>query len=168
MQAYAQDYARKGFYTGVGGSAAFEDFDIGGLDVDTVAPGVNFKAGYRFLPNFAGEFDFLYVDGWEVEDVIDLTALAFSARGKGYLSTGRIQPYAAVGVGVVEGDASVEVFGVKVSTDETEFAANFGGGVDFYATKNIVLYAEATYYLTTGDLDDFPFIPVNMGFQFRF
>jgi hypothetical protein len=168
----SKDYARSGFYIGGGGSVGVQDFNqqraFGTSDADPVAPGLNAKAGVRFHPQFAAELDFLYLDDWDVENFKDANALAFSAKGKGYLYTGFIQPYVSTGIGFVRGGVPVDTAGPTVSTHETAFTATFGGGFDFYATENIVFYVDTSYYFMTGDLNDFSFIPVNMGVQFRF
>ena len=135
VQAYAQDYARTGAYVGAGGLMAFQDFsDTEGVGVNNaMAPGFNLKAGYHFLPNFAVELDFSYLDHWDVGDVAEASFLTFSTKAKAYLSTGDTQPYINFGIGVVNGEVSPEPFGPETSIDETAYATSFGGGIDFYA-----------------------------------
>ncbi len=168
-QAYAPDYARSGAYVGAGGLMAFQDFsDTEGVGVNNaMAPVFNLKAGYRFLPNFAVELDFSYLDHWDVGDVAEASFLTFSTKAKAYLSTGDTQPYINFGIGMAKGEVSPEPFGPETSIDETAYATSFGGGIDFYAREDIVFYVEAAYYVLDGNLNDFNFIPVTAGIQFR-
>ena len=44
----------------------------------------------------------------------------------------------------------------------------FGGGIDLYATQNVVVSLEADYVLPVGKLEDLNYITVSWGFQYRF
>jgi hypothetical protein len=58
--------------------------------------------------------------------------------------------------------------GLSASGRGTDFAARFGGGIDLYATKHVVLSVEAEYVLPTGDVKDLDYISIGWGFQYRF
>jgi opacity protein-like surface antigen len=147
--------------------------------------GLNTRAGYRFHPRIAAEVQF----EWISEADIDLKGVAFGkdaftlerwtlmANAKGYLGTGIVQPFLLVGLGVmkgqVEGNASRElpdesVVEYRISETDTDFAARFGGGLEVYATENIVINIDATYVLPTGSVNDFDYVSVGWGFQYRF
>ena len=51
---------------------------------------------------------------------------------------------------------------------DANFAMRFGGGIDLYATKNVVVSAQADYLLPFGSLDGFDFLSIGLGLQYRF
>ncbi len=120
------DYSRPGFYLGAGLGLGFEQFDgFGGVDVDT---GVGFDAwaGYRWGPHLAAELQLEYIDRFDLSiggvDVFELETLAFTGNLKGYLMTGRVQPFAVLGIGLLW--AELETLGASAS--DTVFAVRFG------------------------------------------
>ena len=163
------DYDRPGFYLGAGLGLGFEQFeDTGGLDIDT---GIGFDgwAGLRFDPNFAAELQLEYIDRFDtsVGGVdIDGNVLAFTGNLKTYLMTGRVQPFAVIGIGFLW----AEVEGLGASVSDTGFAARFGGGVDLYTYTwpNVSLGATASYVKTAADFDDLDYVSLVLGFQYRF
>ena len=154
------DYARTGVYVGLGGLGAIENFGAGGF---SNGGGVNARVGYRLLPNLAAEGMFEWVGGFSLGPV-DLDAWSLTANAKAFLTTGQIQPYLLVGIGVSQ--AELEAFGVSV--DATDFVARLGGGVDFYLTESWVLDLEVAYILPTGDIDGTDYISIGAGVQYRF
>jgi hypothetical protein len=48
------------------------------------------------------------------------------------------------------------------------FLMRFGGGMDVYATDHLVLNAEASHDLPTGDVLSLRFVPLTLGAQYRF
>jgi opacity protein-like surface antigen len=182
--ASSQDYSRNGIYVGAGILGAsyteIEDELEDGLnalgytvDIDMdPAFGFELYGGYRAHPNFAIEAEFEMVP----EADIDLSGLgtfaeveswALTGNYKWFVLTGRIQPFVLVGIGVLH--AKIEdTVGLGVSESESEFAARFGGGLDFYFTENIVGSAGVTYLLGTGDLDETDYVSFGGGIQYRF
>ncbi len=65
-----------------------------------------------------------------------------------------LTPYGLVGIGVLFPDFAesdiVKNAGLSLETD-TAFAMKFGGGIDFYVTKNIALNFEASYLMAEID-----------------
>jgi len=171
VQAQQPDYSASGPYVGIGFGIGFENFDDDGMDLD-IDPAYGFDAwgGYRFHPNFAGEFQIEYLNGFEVDNIdpfeVKAQLVTFTANAKGYLLTGRWQPFALVGVGMCWQEAWDDFTGESV--DETAFAARFGGGIDFYLTESIALNVNSAYVLPTGDLDGGDYISLVVGAQFRF
>jgi hypothetical protein len=170
-EASGTDPARRGWYVGGGATYAFEQFPDGhGLDVED-SPGFKVLGGYRLHPNLGAELDVDYLHGFDVEvggyDAAHVRGVATTLNGKGYLATGRVQPYGVAGVGglyVAGLDSSLHnVLGVNGG-----FLTRFGGGLDVYATEHVVLNAEATYDLPTGRVSDLRFVPLTIGAQYRF
>jgi len=48
------------------------------------------------------------------------------------------------------------------------FAMRFGGGIDLYATANVVVSLEADYVLPFGNLNSLDYISIGWGLQYRF
>jgi hypothetical protein len=44
----------------------------------------------------------------------------------------------------------------------------FGGGIDLYATKHVVVSAEVDYVLPFGDLENLDYLSFGLGLQYRF
>jgi len=164
---------------GVGGSYAIEVFED-----DVVADfqnsfGVNGRAGYRCHPRFSAEVEVEWLDGFEtvISDskfgkifAFDAEPLVVTVNTKGYLLTGRYQPFVLLGMGAMMADLGVRnlVAGLSGSVSETGFAMRLGGGIDFYATKHVVVSVEADYVLPFDDLEGLDYISIGLGLQYRF
>lgn len=156
------DYARRGFYAGILGAYAIETFDVSGFNASD-GGGFNLRAGYRVIPNLALEAQFEFVAGFS-DQGIDIEAWNLMANAKGILVPGRFQPYALFGLGVIEGEASAG----GITVDDTDFAIRVGGGVDGYVTENWVLFVESAWVKPTDTLEDFSYVTVGAGIQYRF
>jgi len=167
----APDYARRGWYVGGGVVGAFEEFDLGSAADQSNFVGYGFRGGYRVHPRIAAEMSFERYTKADL-DVLGQSALeidgwSLTANAKGYALTGRVQPYALLGLGTLYLNVEDQL-GLGLSDDQAAFALRFGGGIDAYVTRHIVLNVEASYLLPTGDLDDFPLVPLSGSFQYRF
>ncbi len=177
------DFDRSGFYGGIalGGAVYTEVKDdledalasIGyALSVDVEAPpGLDVRAGYRFHPRIAGEVQLQWFPKAQIQiediDAFDLETLVLTGNAKGYLLTGRFQPFVLVGGGLMHFNLKDDV-GLGTSEKGTAFAARFGGGVDFYLSRNIVIALDAGYVLPTGDADGLDHVSFSVGVQYRF
>ncbi len=190
--AYAQDYARNGFYVGVAGSigidTAVEDelekLTGVGVDIDE-AGGLHARLGYRFHPRISTEFHFEWLDDADIsfqaaggKDAATLERFTYTANAKAYLLTGPFQPFLLAGVGLMRikfrfdpppppppGGPILPFIG---DITEEDFAVRFGGGVEIYATEKIAVNLDASYVLPTGNLKDFDYISIGFGAQYRF
>ena len=136
----SSNYSRSGFYLGVGGLYAMENFDTGrGVDVDN-GPGFNFRLGYRFHPNIAVEAMGERVDDFDLENAIGLNVDTWTGtvNGKAFLLTDRFQPYGLLGIGFMRAHSKIRS-GFNVDNDDTDLAYRFGGGLDSYITENWVV-----------------------------
>jgi hypothetical protein len=120
---------------------------------------------------------FEWLDGFDVKaDDLDVTidVWALTLDGKLYPLAGleqklpalarRFQPFATVGFGYLEVDVPS-----GVDSDDWDFVARFGGGLDVYVTRNIAISVDATYVLpVTEDLEDLDYLSVGWGVLFRF
>ena len=162
------DYGRSGFYLGAGIGFGWEQFEgTGGFSDFDNGIGLDGWAGYRFASNLATEIQLEYLDRFNTSFMgadVDTDVVVFTGNLKAYLMTGRVQPFAVVGIGLLRAEA--EFLGTSVS--DTGFAARFGGGIDFYDSPNLSLGATASYVLTAGDVDGFDYVSLVLGFQYRF
>jgi opacity protein-like surface antigen len=162
------DYARTGPYIGLGGLYAIELFDdnsVGGARTDN-SFGFEVHGGYRVTPHFGAEIRYEWFNEFDL-DPGHIDAWAISINGKGYLLTGRIQPYGLVGLGLMHGDGSAGNF-AGAAHPSNGFMMRFGGGLDAYITENIVIGPEFAYLLPTGSANDLDMLTIALGLTFRF
>jgi opacity protein-like surface antigen len=158
-------------YLGLGAGFGFENFDdTGGLDFDE-AFGLDIWGGYRFVPLFATEVQLEYLNGFDTTIFgvdVDGQAVAFTGNAKLFPLaevSDRVEPFLYAGIGVGWFEFDVGPFG---TTDESDFIARFGGGIDLYVTESVAFQGSASYVLTTGDLEDLDWISLVAGMQYRF
>jgi opacity protein-like surface antigen len=171
-------FAREGFSIGAGAGLALEQFDVDEAE-DLLGVNVSVddsftlegRAGYRFHPHFALEGVYQHYDEFQIEalgtDILSIDGWSATANLKGYLLTGRIQPYGLAGIGILDLEIKDDV-GAGLEADESDVLTRFGLGVDAYVTEGIVVFVEGAYNLPLDDLDDLPFISATAGLQFRF
>ncbi len=190
------DFARDGIYAGINLAGAYYPKIDGDID-DGLGPllattnlevekpvGVGVRAGYRLFPHLAGEVQFQWFAPSESEtdfyligsdpkiDFENVTALRvrtlnLTGNLKGYLLTGRIQPFVLVGGGLLHYEVEDEL-GLGLGSNGDDFVARFGGGVDVYFNRNFVLVIDSSYWLPTGSADQLNQIQVSVGLNYRF
>jgi opacity protein-like surface antigen len=187
------DFARRGFFVGVEGSYAAETFESdANQDLDKVlgtsadlsvdnSLGVNGRVGYRCHSRFSAEAQFEWLGGFDS----DFSTMGGAPYGKmkyepfvattnvrGYLLTGRYQPFLLVGAGMMTVNQNLrsESVGIGLSRNQSDsgFAMRFGGGIDLYATKNFVVSLETDYVKPFGNVDTFHYVSIGWGVQYRF
>ncbi len=184
-------YARQGWLLGVSGvyAADTSEDDLESSLQNEIGTPANFslkdtmgfkgQGGYRCHPRISAEVDVEWLAGFDgsafdstgkisnvnFEPVVVTTSL------KAYALTGRYQPYLLAGGGVmtVEIDTT-DTTGLGGSDSETatNIALRFGGGLDFYATEQIVLTLGVDYVLPFGDLEDLDYVSIGWGLRYRF
>lgn len=184
------EYARSGIYLGGGMTGAWyrevkddvkDDLLALGptgsdIHVDLEIPlGLGATVGYRFFPRLAGEVQFQWYSNAIVEfdderttfDAIKIETLALTGNMKGYLFTGRIQPFVIAGAGLMHANAEDKSI-LGFEPDGDSFLARFGGGVDLYVNENFVIVTEGGYLLPTGKLSGLDAVTWSVGLQYRF
>ena len=181
------DYARVGPYIGIGGVYAVELFDEnkieddfgGGAHVEADnSSGFNVRAGYRVHPNVAVEalYENYLQFNIDAEDNLGdraharVGAWSTTANVKGYVLTGRWQPYAVVGLGYLSGDffaRDVRTNG-HFSSTEDGFMMRFGVGMDACIDEHWAMGPEIAYVLPFGDVEDFDFLTISAGVRYKF
>jgi opacity protein-like surface antigen len=187
------DFARRGWLVGVAGSYAIETFEQdANSDLDRLVAastnlsvdnsfGFNGRVGYRCHSRFSVEAQFEWLDGFDSDfstaggapfGKIKYEPFVATANTKGYLLTGRYQPFLLVGAGMMTADARLRGesagLGLSRNQSDTAFAMRFGGGIDLYATKNLVVSLETDYVLPFGNLDALDYVSIGWGIQYRF
>ena len=170
------EYTRPGGYIGLGGSFVIDSSAISDLTENSM--GITTRLGYRFTPNIALEGQFEWVDGFDITvagvDVGRLESWSLTGNLKGLLMTGRIQPFGLIGMGVMRtrfvdfGAGLPAPFDQYSNVTSSGFAMRFGGGVEFYATRNIVVSLDGSYVLPTGNVQDLDYGSIGFGAQWRF
>lgn len=157
------DYAATGCYIGAGGSYAFELFDRTGSG-SSVADSFGFfvTTGYRLHPNIAVEARYDHFVEFDL-DPGQYDGWALTANAKGYMLTGRFQPYGLIGLGYIDIDAK------NTSGRAGDSAVmRFGLGMDAYITEHLSVGPEVAYVLPFGDASDFDMITLSLGANYRF
>jgi opacity protein-like surface antigen len=166
-------------------------------DVDDDAFGFSGRVGYRCHPYISTELQFDWLgdfdgalsenpNGITNEGVaepdtarkfdLELESLVFTTNMKGHLLTGRYQPFVLVGLGFMRMESKTrDASGGAIpgsapqGSDRTvKVAMRFGGGLDFYITKNVLASAEFSYLMPTGKLEDLDYYSIGVGLQYRF
>jgi opacity protein-like surface antigen len=186
-EAAEPDYARPGWYIGMGAMAAIPDFDLSTDDLGVVPPappdadpdfdtrpGIDFRVGYRLASRWSVEFDYQWQKGFQsrnpdIDPIVEIDTHLLSLNAKFFLLEERWQPYGLLG-------ASLLIFNTELMDSKYKkpwnvdygFAPRFGAGVDFYVTQHWLLYAEGTYAVPVGVTDGANFGTVGGGFLYRF
>jgi opacity protein-like surface antigen len=188
-----EDFARRGWMLGVAGSYGIETFQDdaeSNLDRTLGVPtklsvdnsfGFRGRGGYRCHRRFSAEFEIEWLDGFESDfssvgfgELGEMKAepIVYTTNVKGYLLTGRYQPFLLVGAGLTTVDFKLtkDNVGLGLSSSESEnaFTMRFGGGIDLYATKNVVVTLQADYVRPFGNLDDLDYVSIGWGLLYRF
>jgi hypothetical protein len=163
-------YDRDGWYLGLGGGWAKELFQNGNAGDSGF---VQARAGYHFLRFAALEAQLEYTPKFKGKSGswagVDVATWATWLNIKGYPTapwTGLFQPFGMISIAWMWERLTGSA--VNGSIEEGGFAARFGGGIDFYVTRNIVITTEAAYVLPTGELDDLDQLQLGGALQYRF
>ena len=185
-------YDRRGWLVGAAGSYAIETFedDEEALFQSVLGPtialsvdnsfGFNGRAGYRCHSRFSAEVEVEWVNGFDGNVSLpvlgeiattEIEPIVVTTNVKGYLLTGRYQPFLLLGGGAMTAEFTIQNqtgMGISGSERVSDFVMRFGGGIDVYATKNIVVSVGADYVLPFADLKDLDYVSIGWGIQYRF
>jgi len=173
-------FARHGWYVGLSGLYAIENFDRAFDD----SAGVSGKLGYRVLPHLAAELRYEWLEGFDSNGAIrefddpdldlengdaEIDTHQATLAAKLFALTGRVQPYALLGAGVLVVNTELKASKFKKPYEvDVGFAARFGAGVDLYASEQVVIDIEASYLVPTGEVSGEEYGTVGLGLQYRF
>lgn len=172
------DFSRPGFYLGAGLVGGFatrlesELHEIPGVTDVEVDPsvGLTARAGVRVTPHIALEAHYEWIDNFETSvagtEIADTRTQALTGDVKGYLATGRVQPFLTLGAGFLTATSDDPVTNFRRT--DTDFAARVGGGIDFYLNESVGLSLDTSYVVPTGDVQDLDYVSAGAGVFFRF
>jgi opacity protein-like surface antigen len=167
-------FSRKGPYLGVGAFYAPEAFDEAGPVIVRSSRGLIGLAGYRLHPRLGVELRYDWLEGFDFDSPSfsdgEIEAWSLVLGAKGYLLTGRYQPYLTGGLGVIDADVEADRVsdGRRVHDDETEALVRIGVGVDVYLSEVLVWNLEGTINIPSGGLSDLDYGLLGTGLQLRF
>jgi opacity protein-like surface antigen len=185
------EYARNGVYFMAVGVFAIENF--GSWDLKD-SYGVGARLGYRLHPYLAAEAQYEWLGGFDCKaharcyvaggpsgsgvKVREYDGHVATVNAKAFLLTGRVQPYALVGVGggrfevkkkerrLLPDGETVEKW--NFSSYGNGLVSRFGVGVDLYGDEAWAMFTEAAYVLPRGNLRDLDYVSIEWGFLWRF
>jgi hypothetical protein len=197
----SEGFDRRGFFIGAGGAYAGENFsdrpvrdiaDIFGFGASANADdswSVKGRGGYRCHPRFSVGATFEYFGGFDTQwkgdlgtGADDIGMFSVTTDIKGYLLTGRYQPYLLLGGGVMKIDTKVtnptgeltRGGGEPITTpiiqarEDMDFVIRLGGGFDVYATDHVVVNIGASYLVPLGRVSSVQLFTVGGGIEYRF
>jgi len=188
-----EDFVNLGGYIALGGVTAFESFkDISpDFNFDT-SLGFMLRGGYRINSIFSVEAEGNFLSGWDTHNtkIQGSNATDFTLDGGtatinalAYFPIGRFQPHVLVGLGGMwaqlrTSNSVDEICGpneywfcqpvYSQLGHSGSFVMKFGGGLDYYVTRDWAIVLDASYVLPFGDLDDLRYTSFNWGFLFNF
>lgn len=164
----AGDPARSGPMLGLGAGYALHNFNINQNYENSGA--FNAHVGYRFNPRFATELQierYQEFDLRNVEDVGDVNGWAIGLNGKGYMLTGRYQPWALIGLNFLDMETTDSTNIANPRKTDDGPAMRFGLGLDVYATNRLAIVTDISYMLGMGGVKDYDVVMFSLGFLFR-
>lgn len=146
-------------------------FGTRGANVDD-SWGLSGRLGYRLHPRVAVEAQFEWLREIKIESKIagggkrreQVSLYGVTGNVKGYLLTGRIQPYVVGGVGWGRATLNPDGSGAKSRSDN--LIGRVGIGTDLYANQDVALSLEAAYVL--GEESELNYVSVGAGLTLRF
>ncbi len=153
---------RAGFYIGLGGSYALQNFETRGQESFDNAGGFNLKAGYKqsrvsatevafdYFPEFKWTHprDFLTSASGTVSEKVRVFSVMVAQKFS--IPNETFRPYIIGGIGYMSAKSDS---GPNLQfSDGTGFCYKAGLGMDFFVTSNISLGLEGSYILGVGDV----------------
>lgn len=188
------DYERAGWFGGVRIGSATEFVDEGReeksvrdafatdvkfvMDSGNTSAGFGLVAGRRCNDRFSVEINIEWVDKFsgkiirtdngKVAAKVTFAPITGTVNLKGYLLTGRYQPYGLFGVGLMAIDSVTKTETLASEQTTGLVALRFGAGIDYYLTRNWVLNAELDYIYSATDIQTLDYLSLGFGVSYRF
>ena len=189
------DFDRAGWFVGLQGVYAHENIDES-KEQDNVnesnlpflvdfqmstseVGGVRGKIGRRCNSRLSVELQLEWLDSFKASvdeaetgrtNDITFDSMVGSIDVKGYLLTGRLQPFVMVGVGTmgVDTTSTNASDGSALAQDTGLLVGRFGGGVDYYLTRQWVISVEADYVYAATNIQNLDYFSLGAGVTYRF
>lgn len=88
---------------------------------------------------------------------------SLTANGKVFFSEGSLQPYAALGLGAINGEVK-DPLGVGLDTDDTDALERVALGLDHHDAERFWWFCELAYGRPLNELEDISTLALTIGF----
>jgi hypothetical protein len=170
-EAKPEDYSKPGFYMGLAGSWAIEEFDnADNIDVKD-AVGFNARFGYKALSWLAGEGEVEYLPKFDIDwgsQDSNLEVWCVGGNLRLNLPTDLIQPYFILGGGYMSANMHGDGLHEDHGFDGKGGFARVGAGIEFYPWVHFGIDVGLSYVIPAGDIDNDNFLSVNFGGLYKF
>lgn len=172
-----EDYARRGALLALAGVYGVDTFGESAFSYSVDGSlGVTGGAGFRCHRFASVEVEAEWLDGFDGTassggvpfGQVRIDPVVVTTNVKGYWPMERYQPFLLFGVGAMTADVETRSPGTTFVDGDFETALRFGTGIDVYATPNVVLGIGVDYVLPFGQLEDFSYVSIGWGLQYRF
>ena len=163
------DPSRSGPLLGVGGLYAIDDFSNLGMGTDG-SGGFSLHVGYRFNKWISSELRMDRFSQFDAHsggvDVGEVNGWYLGLDQKAYFLHGRFQPFALLGLGLLDMETTNNTAANPSKTDDG-VGLRFGGGLDIYATNKVLVTTDVSYLLGVGDVGDYGVTVIGLGILYR-
>lgn len=164
------DPSRTGVYLGAGAVYAMQNFSGTGVNTDD-SGAFNVRIGYRFIPRLATELHIESYPGFDAgdgagNDVGDINGWTVGGNARGYILTGKYQPFLLMGVNFLDMETN-DSRAADPSKQNDGVAMRFGGGMEIYTFNKVALTADISYLLGLDETDGYDVVAFSLGFIFR-
>ena len=165
-----RSYAEPSAYVAVGAAFASEQFDTTGNISADDALATSLRAGYRFDSNLAAEVMVEGLSDFDLElggtSIGDVDGWNIGVNLRGYASTGSVQPYALIGIGLM--DLDLNAGGATPRVNDSDLFTRLGLGVETIVSDDVIISLDGSYVIPFNDLDDFEYFTLGVGLGVRF
>lgn len=163
------DYTRTGPYVSFSGAFAFETWPDSNKDAGAEDSfGFNLRVGARTSQWVSVELELEYIDDFFPNEKLDFGVVSVFGNTRLYPLSGRIQPYALGGLGIVATVVDHRETGSSFGQSTADWGFRLGAGVDLYYTDHIALSVEAVQVFTVGSVKDINHVSLGVGILYRF
>jgi hypothetical protein len=166
------EFVRRGAFAGLGFNWQVPGFQGPFLHEDYGKSwGFNARGGYRFLDWFAAEAIVEYADKFGANRAgsraPSIRLLSSTVNAKFIVPVERFQPYLELGGGLLYADTGNGFFN-SISDQDFGFAGRIGAGVDFFLTREISLFVDNSWTMSTDNTEDLYFYSLGGGARYNF
>jgi hypothetical protein len=166
------DFTRRGAFAGLGFNWQVPGFQGPFLEENYGKSwGFNARGGYRFFDWFAAEAIVEYADKFgpnRARSVApDISLLSSTVNAKFIVPVERFQPYLELGAGFLYANTGSGFFN-SISDEDFGFAGRLGAGIDLYLTRNVSLFVDNSWTMSTDNAEDLYFYSLGGGARYNF
>ncbi|MFO0985441.1 MAG: porin family protein [Planctomycetota bacterium] len=163
------EFSASGLQVAAGVNRTWDDFhhiDQSDFSADSdETTGYDARVSYRFLDHLAIEVSYENLSEFNL-GAATVGVQTLMAQGKGYLFTGRFQPYGLLGIGYVDADLDTDI--QDLNLDHAELAYRAGIGMEVYIIPLVYVFAEGAQTWPTSNLNGLDFFTASLGVGLHF